>query len=58
MLQLMFQSEVSIIWTRDMVLLIILSLVVVDEGKEPGKRDHISALEKSANAFFFFFNCP
>jgi hypothetical protein len=30
-----------------------MSLEVVDEGKELGRRDQISALEKSANVFFF-----
>ena len=58
MLLFMFQSEVSIICTRDMILLIIPSLEVVDEGKELGKRDHVSALEKSANDFFLFSNSP
>ena len=53
----MFQSEVSVIWTRGIILLIILSLEVVDEGKELGRRDQISALEKSANVFFFY-SCP
>jgi hypothetical protein len=48
----MFQSEVSAIWTRGIILLI-MSLEVVDEGKELGRRDQISALEKSANVFFF-----
>jgi hypothetical protein len=53
-----FQSEVSVICTRGIILLIILSLEVVDEGKELGRRDQISALEKSANVFFFFYSCP
>jgi crinkler effector protein len=35
-----------------------LSLEVVDEGKELGRRDQISNLEKSANVFFFFSSCP
>jgi len=52
MLLFMFQSEVSAIWTRGIILLI-MSLEVVDEGKELGRRDQISALEKSANVFFF-----
>ena len=55
MLLFMFQSEVSVIWTRGTMLFIILSLEVVDEGKELGKRDQISALEKSANVSSLLF---
>jgi hypothetical protein len=58
MLLFMFQSEVSVIWTRGILPLIILSLEVIDEGKELVRRDQISALEKSANIFFFFTSCP
>ena len=50
--------HITVIYTRGIILLIILSLEVVDEGKELGRRDQISALEKSANVFFFFSSCP
>ena len=55
MLLFMFQSEVSVIWIPGTILFIILSLEVVDEGKDLGKRDQISALEKSANVFSLLF---